>query len=289
MPFGKNKAGRKSQHANDSPEQEIEALKSSFCEERNLLLKRISELERTSQEYQQLKNTFISNISHEMRTPLNAILGFSELSQMEEITLDEMREYMKIIKKSSEQLLDTIRDIIYIASIDAGEISLQYDNISLKSLFQDLEEFYGYIEDKSLENGAKLYFLLPENKDVYFRSDFEKLRNIFRKLIDNSMKFTSKGVVEVGCKLIESNNPQLMFYVKDTGIGIPKEKCGLIFEPFRTVDESHSRQFGGSGLGLSIVKRLVNLLDGSISVQSVVGKGTTVQFSIDYTYVDSGF
>lgn len=287
MPFGKNKAGRKNQHNDISPENETEALKAFFDEERSFLLKRISELEQTSQEYQQLKKTFISNISHEMRTPLNAILGFSELSQLEEITLDEMREYMKIIKKSSEQLLDTIRDIIYIASIDAGEIKVENDNISLKSLFQDLEEFYGFNDDKSLDTEARLIFTLPENADIYFRSDFEKLRNILRKLIDNSMKFTREGFVQVGCTLSEAKKKQLVFYVKDTGIGIPEDKCGMIFEPFRTVDESHSRQFGGSGLGLSIVKRLVSLLDGSISVNSVVGKGTTVEFSISYTPVDS--
>jgi len=230
------------------------------------------------EEYQRLKTNFIANISHEMRTPLNAILGFAELSEMEDISLEEMKDYMKIIRKSSEQLLETIKDILYIATLDSAEMNLQHDPVSPKGIFQTIEEYYQYFEDKGIRPGIELKFKTPEDHDFTFICDAEKLNLILRKLVDNGLRFTNQGYVEARCTGFDGTF--VNFYVNDTGIGIPEDKIKLIFEPFRTVDESHNRQYSGSGLGLAIVERLVKLMGGEINIDSKPGVGTTVRFSI---------
>lgn len=242
------------------------------------LLEKLRIANQLAEEYRRLKSNFISNISHEMRTPLNAILGFAELSEMEDITLEDMREYMQIIRKSSEQLLETIKDVLYIATVDASEINLQHDPLSSRGLFQDLEEYYQYFDEKGLRPGVELRFENSVNHDITFICDAEKLNLVLRKLIDNGLKFTNEGFVEVGC--LDRDDALVHFYVKDTGIGMPEDKIKLMFEPFRTMDESHSHEYGGSGLGLSIVQRLVRLMGGEVTIHSKPGVGTTVHFSI---------
>lgn len=242
------------------------------------LVEKLKLANRLAEEYKLLKSNFIANISHEMRTPLNAILGFAELSETDDTTLEEMRDYMKIIKKSSEQLLETIRDILYIATLDASDTNIQHDPVTATGLFQDIEEYYQYFEDKGLRPGIELVFKLPEHPHSVFVCDAEKLNLVLRKLIDNGLKFTNKGSVEVGCKGFDGN--VVTFYVKDTGIGIARDKLKLVFEPFRTIDESHSRLYGGCGLGLTIAQRLVKLMGGEIDISSEPNIGTIVTFSI---------
>jgi len=268
-----------SDFSQQSPGQTIEEANADFAQEKAELIERLKIATKSADEYHRLKTTFIANVSHEMRTPLNAILGFSELSQFGDVTLDEMKEYMKIIHKSSEQLLDTVKDVIFISNLDADEIDADENSISVRSLFQDLQEYYSYFEEEKFTRNIQLVFRQPD-EDVVFTSDLEKISQIFRKLLDNAFKFTHKGSVEVGYQLHDDKTIQ--FYVKDTGVGIPPDKLDLIFEPFRCVDESHSREFGGSGLGLSIVLRLVKLLGGKVQVDSELGKGTTMSFTINY-------
>ncbi len=257
----------------------MEQIMLDFAKEKAALLEKLAIASKSADEYQRLKTTFIANVSHEMRTPLNAILGFSELAQFGDVTLDEMKEYMKIIHKSSEQLLDTVKDVIFISNLDADEIETDENLISVKSLFQDLEEYYSYFgEEKYIENVRLNFQKLDE--DVLFTSDLEKITQVFRKLLDNAFKYTQIGFIEVGYNLLDKKS--IEFYVKDTGIGISADKLDIIFEPFRSVDESHNREFGGNGLGLSIVQRLVKLLGGQVKVQSEPGKGTTMSFVISY-------
>lgn len=262
-----------------SPGQTNEGVLADFAREKAELLEKLQTATKAADEYHRLKTTFIANVSHEMRTPLNAILGFSELSQFGDVTLDEMKEYMKIIHKSSEQLLDTVKDVIFISNLDADEIDADENPISVRSLFQDLQEYYSYFEEEKFTRNIQLVFR-QYDEDIVFKSDLEKISQIFRKLLDNAFKFTHKGSVEVGYQVADENT--IRFYVKDTGVGIPPDKLDLIFEPFRCVDESHSREFGGSGLGLSIVLRLVKLLGGKVQVDSELGKGTTMSFTINY-------
>jgi signal transduction histidine kinase len=273
----------KNLHAADNDdlptEGRVEQIMLYFANEKAALLEKLAIASKSADEYQRLKTTFISNVSHEMRTPLNAILGFSELAQFGDVTLEEMKEYMKIINKSSEQLLETVKDVIFISNLDADEIETDDNLISVKSLFQDLQEYYSYFgEEKYIEN-VKLHFKQPD-EDVLFTSDLEKITQVFRKLLDNAFKYTQIGFIEVGYNLPDKN--AIEFCVKDTGMGMPADKLDIIFEPFRSVDESHSREFGGSGLGLSIVQRLVKLLGGKIKVQSEPGKGTTMSFVVSY-------
>jgi len=257
----------------------VERLLGDFDKEKADLLAKLAAAVKVVDEYQRLKTTFIANVSHEMRTPLNAILGFSELAQFSDVTLEEMREYMRIVHKSSEQLLDTVKDVIFIATLDADEITVVDNPISVRSLFQDLEEYYSFFGEEKFTKNIQLIFKWPQD-DLLFTSDFDKLTQVFKKLLDNAFKFTHKGLVEVGYVLLLDRTIQ--FYVKDAGIGIPAEKLDMIFEPFRCVEESHSRQYGGSGLGLAIVKRLVKLLGGQVQVESEPGKGTTMRFTVGY-------
>ena len=273
-----------SDFSQQSPGRTIEDVIADFAREKAELLEKLQTATKSADEYHRLKTTFIANVSHEMRTPLNAILGFSELSQFGDVTLDEMKEYMKIIHKSSEQLLDTVKDVIFISNLDADEIDTDESSISVISLFQDLQEYYSYFGEEKFTRNTQLVFCQPD-EDVVFTSDLEKISQIFKKLLDNAFKFTQKGSVEVGFQI--PDDKIIRFYVKDTGVGIPSDKLDLIFEPFRCVDESHSREFGGSGLGLSIVLRLVKLLGGKVQVDSELGKGTTMSFTINYKPVVS--
>jgi signal transduction histidine kinase len=266
------------------PVRTLDEVMADFAREKAELIEKLKNATKSADEYHRLKTTFIANVSHEMRTPLNAILGFSELSQFGDVTLDEMKEYMKIIHKSSEQLLDTVKDVIFISNLDADEIDTDENAISVRSLFQDLQEYYSYFGEEKFTRNIQLLFR-QYDEDLVFTSDLEKISQIFRKLLDNAFKFTQKGSVEVGYQVPDEKT--IRFYVKDTGIGIPSDKLDLIFEPFRCVDESHSREFGGSGLGLSIVMRLVKLLGGKVQVDSELGKGTTMSFTINYKPVVS--
>ncbi len=266
------------------PVRTLDEVMADFAREKAELIEKLKNATKSADEYHRLKTTFIANVSHEMRTPLNAILGFSELSQFGDVTLDEMKEYMKIIHKSSEQLLDTVKDVIFISNLDADEIDTDENAISVRSLFQDLQEYYSYFGEEKFTRNIQLLFR-QYDEDLVFTSDLEKISQIFRKLLDNAFKFTQKGSVEVGYQVPDEKT--IHFYVKDTGIGIPSDKLDLIFEPFRCVDESHSREFGGSGLGLSIVMRLVKLLGGKVQVDSELGKGTTMSFTINYKPVVS--
>ena len=129
-----------------------------FAREKAELLEKLHAATKSADEYHRLKTTFIANVSHEMRTPLNAILGFSELSQFGDVTLDEMKEYMKIIHKSSEQLLDTVKDVIFISNLDADEIDTDENSISVRSLFQDLQEYYSYFGEEKFTRNIQLVF-----------------------------------------------------------------------------------------------------------------------------------
>nr|NQU93072.1 HAMP domain-containing histidine kinase [Bacteroidota bacterium] len=249
-----------------------------FASRINDLEQKLRIANRAAYEYKRMKSTFISNISHEMRTPLNAILGFSELSQMVDVSQDEMVEYMKIIHYSSEQLLETIIDVIFLATLDAGEIKTEFNPISVNSLLQDLQEYYRYLTKQEIQESVDLQFNFSKDSDILINNDFDKLHLILKKLIDNALKFTEKGSVAVGFQHINGN--LIQFSVEDTGIGIPADKIELIFEPFRSVDESHCRQYGGTGLGLSIVQRLVKLLSGELKVTSQTRKGTRIFITV---------
>lgn len=258
---------------------ELEELNRQLEQEKSILLEQLKVASRSCAEYDLLKTNFISNISHEMRTPLNAIVGFSELPFMGDVSLDEMMEYMQIIRKSGLQLLEKIKDIIFISTLDAADIPVILQSVSVNNIFTNVETFYREVDDEIGTGPTELVFNHSETKHINFISDAEKINQILKKLIDNALKFTQQGVVEVGC--IRLNEHHIEFYVSDTGIGIPSDKFDIIFKLFRMANETPEKQHGGSGLGLYIVHRLITLLGTRIKLQSEVGSGTRISFTLD--------
>ncbi|MCF8366860.1 MAG: HAMP domain-containing histidine kinase [Bacteroidales bacterium] len=265
-------------HENLNTEYRIEKAEDKN-EEINLLRQKLELSSKIAAEYNTLKSTFISNISHEIRTPLNAILGFSELSVLSDAGKEEMMEYMKIIHASSKELLEKVKDVIYISSLDAGMIHLENDTVSLRGLFDELNDHYRRFYALP-ENDQVQFKINPANyRHVYFKGDADKIKRILHILIDNGIKFTNHGFVELSFELLKG---KLCFSIKDTGIGIPDQKQAIIFEPFTTAEDSYNRNYSGSGLGLTIVKHLLKLMNGEIILQSKVGEGTLVKIFLPY-------
>jgi signal transduction histidine kinase len=195
--------------------------------------------------------------------------------------LKELLDYMKIIHNSSQELLQKMKDIIYVSTLEAGMESYKPETISMYGLMKDLHEYYNFYYRERKKNGLVINVKLDNTQHFYFRSDAEKLTDMLKRLMDNSIKFTSRGLVELSFD--QSKRSEICFLVEDSGIGIPKDKLDLIFEPFATAQDLYSRNYNGSGLGLTIVRHLVLLLGGELNIQSVVGKGTEVRVVIPYT------
>ncbi len=227
------------------------------------------------------KSDFLANMSHEIRTPLNGILGMAAILENTQAT-DEQQECISTIKSSSELLLSVINDILDISKIEAGHLELEtrpFDFFESISSLMDLMK--PRVENKDL----KLEFDYSKHLPRTFHGDEYRLKQILLNLIGNAIKFTQKGVVRILVQGEKSVHPSwaLTIVVEDQGIGIPKDKLSLIFEPFRQAHSYTTRQYGGTGLGLSICQKLILLMGGSISVQSREGKGSSfkIKLSLD--------
>lgn len=233
-------------------------------------------------ESDKLKSSFLANMSHEIRTPMNAILGFSELLKKPTLTEKKRTEYLNIIQTKGNQLLHLINDIIDISRIEANYIIIKAESINVNALCEELLIVYKELFNKTGKTKSiKLIFQksLPDNKTQILVDPY-RLKQIISNLLDNALKFTSEGEIVFGFRIIENNTMQ--FYVKDTGIGISSENLSSIFERFRQLNNSDSDNVGGIGLGLNIVKRLVELMEGEISVVSNVGVGSEFYFTLPY-------
>lgn len=231
------------------------------------------------------KNNFLANMSHEIRTPMNGIVGFSELLKDEDVGSEDRQRFVKIINDNCRVLLNLIDDIIDVSKIEANELSLQKNDFSLQDLLKELREFYDTYKKKIGKDQIEIRISFPSHShNDFVETDHYRLRQIFTNLINNSLKFINEGYVEFGYRVV--NEKTLQLFVKDTGIGIPKDKQKIIFGRFHQSDESMTRSFGGAGLGLSISKGLVKLLKGKIWVESVVGKGSLFSFTIPYKPVE---
>jgi PAS domain S-box-containing protein len=234
-----------------------------------------------AEESDQLKSAFLSNMSHEIRTPMNGILGFSELLKEPDLTGETQREYIHIIEKSGKRMLNILNDIVSISKIESGlmEVNIQET---------DINEQIGFIHSffKLEIEGKGIRFLIKnslEGKEACIQSDSEKIYGILTNLIKNAIKFTKEGTIELGCRLrTEKESSKLEFYVKDTGIGIPKDRQKPIFDRFIQADVSGKMAYQGAGLGLSISKAYVELLGGEIWTESKEGKGSIFYFTLPY-------
>jgi len=227
-----------------------------------------------AEESDRLKSAFLANMSHEIRTPLNGILGFMSLLREPNLTGKEKDEYIRIVKISSDRLLNTIHDLIDISKMESAEISVSLDDVNINDLIINLHATY-----KKEAETKGLQLLIAGSIRETIKTDEKKLISILNHLINNALKYTKKGTVEFGCGYKDSF---VEFFIKDTGIGIPENKYKTIFERFVQADNSYARPYEGSGLGLSIAKAYVEVLGGKIWVESVEGNGTTFYFTIPY-------
>lgn len=242
-----------------------------------------------AEESNRLKTTFLANLSHEIRTPMNAIIGFSNLLLDDEMLHEEKVKLNKLINDNSQNLLKLIDDVIDISKIQSGDIQFNKTECYLNKLLLDLYvSFSIQIENDtkkdihlSMHKGSKI-------KDFSIITDPIRLKQILYNLIENAIKFTIKGFVEFGYTIIEEKN-QIQFYVIDSGIGISNDKFDMIYDLFRQADESFTREYGGTGIGLTIARKIVDHLGGDIWVQSTPDQGTNIYFTLPYELNESKF
>lgn len=233
-----------------------------------------------AEESDRLKTAFLHNISHEIRTPMNAIMGFSGFLSDPDMSEVQKSHFAQVIQQSSQQLLSIIDDIVRIATIEAGQEKLNENELHLNNLLVFLrEQFAAKAGVKNLS--FEMMPGLDDDRSLII-ADETKLMQILSNLLENAIKFTREGQVLVGYTL---KHGQLEFFVKDTGIGIPESMHETIFNRFSQVESSISRQFGGSGLGLSISKAYVDLQGGKIWVESEPGEGSSFYFTLPYRHV----
>ncbi len=230
-----------------------------------------------AEESDRLKSSFIANLSHEIRTPINVITGFLDVLNQKDIDEKDQAIYVNLLKKSTDRILNTLNDIIEISKIEAGQAKLTETQINLNEI---IDYLYNTFLKEAQTKGLSFDFVKGiDDKSALIIVDRPKLVTIFSNLIKNSLKFTDNGKIVFGYKL---NGDQLLFYVKDTGIGIPSGRKEMIFNRFVQAEQTMNRPYEGAGLGLSIVKAYVDMLGGEVILDSVVGKGSTFSFSINY-------
>ncbi len=231
---------------------------------------------RRAEESDRLKSAFLANMSHEIRTPLNGILGFSSLLSEPDISPDSQQKYYSMIKQSGNRLLTTINDLIDISKIEAGMVETEKSAVDINEL---LDELYSFFKPELSMKGVE--FVLEKNcrgDCASVETDRGKLYGILMNLLKNAVKFTERGSITLGCNC---TSDEVKFYVKDTGIGIPADKIDTVFERFMQADQSLTKSYEGSGLGLSICREYSALISGKITVESEYGKGSVFSLLID--------
>ncbi|RUM68580.1 MAG: hypothetical protein DSZ07_06530 [Sulfurovum sp.] len=250
------------------------------------MINELQESKKMADEANKTKSLFLSNVSHEIRTPINGIVGFSKILSSTKLD-SEQREFLSTIRKSSEDLLGIVENILDISKIENGSIELEKSYFNLIEEFENLSDIYAVDASKkgvefSFWIDPRLYFVLVE-------SDSEKIKQILMNLISNAIKFTKRdGSVTVSIKQVEQKGKTLwiQFLVNDTGIGISKEQQVKVFYAFTQADNSSTRVYGGAGLGLTLANAWVKMLGGELKLESVEGEGSTLSFTLELNQKD---
>lgn len=236
-----------------------------------------------AEESDKLKSSFLANLSHEIRTPMNAIVGFSDLLSDANLDENEKTAYLEIIKRSGKNLVSIIEDLIEMSTIDAKLIVPKYSALYLDKCIKELFETIKVTVPKE----KNIHFYLIENKNLLtlpILTDEVKLKQIITNLITNAFKYTEDGFVSFGYEINEKDQ-EIVFKIKDSGIGIDAKNLKLIFDRFRRIEEDYSAEFSGLGLGLAISKAYVEMLGGKITVASFTGEGSLFTFTIPLNLV----
>jgi PAS domain S-box-containing protein len=229
-----------------------------------------------AEESDRLKTAFLQNMSHEIRTPLNSICGFSEMLS-NDITDDKRTHFTGIILSSSHQLLSIVNDILTVSALETKQEFLNIEKVCINTILIELQTIFNQQANKKAVSFDTVKSLTNQHSEIF--TDKPKITQILTNLISNAVKFTHKGTIQFG---YYQNNGELQFFVKDTGIGIDKNKVEIIFNRFVQADDTIRQDFGGTGLGLSICRGFVDLLGGKIWAESELGKGSTFYFTIPY-------
>ena len=223
------------------------------------------------------KSQFLANMSHEIRTPMNAIIGFSDLLADEDLS-SEQKQNVNIIRESGKNLLSLINDILDFSKIEAGQLITEIIDCSLVQLLSSVESL---MRPRAIEKGLDFEIFGTSGLPTVIKTDPTRLRQCLINLIGNAVKFTEQGHIHVHVSVENhGSEPFIRFDVEDTGIGIPEDKQALVFESFSQADGSHTRKYGGTGLGLTITRQLVEILGGQITLSSQTGQGSVFSFTI---------
>lgn len=246
--------------------------------ERMIIEEELIKAKEQAEESDQLKTAFLANMSHEIRTPMNGILGFADLLKNPNLTGEKQQEYIEIIEKSGTRMLNIINDIISISKIESGLMDV---HLSESDVNEQLDYIYTFFKPEVEGKGIHLKHInsLPISKSI-IKTDREKIFAILTNLVKNAIKYSEKGTIEFGC---HKKGEFLEFFVKDSGVGIDANRQKAIFERFVQADISDKNAYQGAGLGLSISKAYVEMLDGNLWVESEKGKGSTFFFTIPYS------
>ena len=226
----------------------------------------------------QAKSEFLAKMSHEIRTPMNGIIGMAELLICSELT-EKQKKYTSTIQTSADNLLEIINEILDFSKIEAGHLKLEDIQFNLHLLLEEITDFF---DERATSNGLKFYCFLSPELPTMVIGDALRLRQILSNLISNAIKFTTKGQIIVSTAIVEECDEKILirFEVRDTGIGLAQATRGKIFESFSQADDSTTRKYGGTGLGLTISKQLVQMMGGEIGVESQLDKGSLFWFTI---------
>jgi PAS domain S-box-containing protein len=260
---------------------EIEARNEEYQQMNEELIQINGELQEAKEKAErsdQLKTIFLNNISHEIRSPMNAIIGFSDLLPRYFDNKERLTKYVNIIQQRGGDLLQLINNLLDISRIETNQMPVLLEMCNLQSLFNEIEILFTDNPEVSANNSFTFHVDVNSNEVVFL--DVMKLKQVLINLIGNAVKFTQNGKIDITCE--NSEDKFLLIKVADTGIGIAEDKKSIIFERFKQANNDTTKIYGGTGLGLAIVKGILDLLGGKIWVESELGKGSTFTFTFPY-------
>ena len=254
-------------------------VKEEIIKERKKVEQILIDAKNRAELYEQLKTSFLQNISHEIRTPMNAIVGFSQLLKEDTLAKENRDEFIEAISENADSLLKLIDDILDLSKLETKQLTIKLEPCPVNNIINELESFFQQRIINEGRTGIELSAAFPTEEDVSVVADKVRLKQILDKLLDNALKFTETGKISFGYTLTDNN---IIFYVEDTGPGLSAEKQKVIFDLFRKIEDDKVKLYGGTGLGLTLAKYLINLMGGDIDVVSKEGEGSRFYFNLPY-------